>query len=176
MLRQVRAESRVLQLGPYFKHTRLNIDYFLWGGEKNKQLNAGRSTGCGAVGTARGGCGHGYAAGVAASGRAGVLCTPGVCFKHGFGGHAVERRAQARREALPRSRNPKGMFAKLAASRPRARGVSHSRAGDRAVQQFARCSRSHRTLMELRGNRAGRGKRARLRGFSGSEKIFTDGA
>lgn len=164
------------------------------GGEKNKQLNAGGARphhatgprhgqgawwgvggGCGKVRTVQGAGGHGYAAGAAANGRAGVLCTPGVCFKHGLGGHAVERRAQARREALTRSRNPKGMFAKLAASRPRAHGV-RSASIYRTLLRSLRCHRCCVGVpLELRGSLEFPARRARSRGFLAGEKLFTDG-
>ena len=84
-----------------------NIDYFLWGGEKNKQLNAGRKTGHGQNPAAQWSSGHGYAAGVAGAARAGVLCTPVVCFTNDFGESSVERGAQAPREALPRAASAK---------------------------------------------------------------------
>ena len=89
------------------------------GGEKNKQLNAGgarphHATGPHAAGTAGWGvgggcarlgavqccCGHGFAAGAAANGRAGALCAPVVSSTYLLGETTVDGRAQARPEAV----------------------------------------------------------------------------
>lgn len=175
-LPRVPAVFRVCQPVPYSKHSRKDINYFLWGGRKKQSQNAGHSTGCGNVWAARGTGGHGYAAGAAANGRAGGQWPPVVCFTYCLGENAVERRAQARREALHRFRNSREMFAKLAAFRPRAQAARFHHSRDRLGAHLILRWNSLQIQTELWRRVEFPAGRARLRGILAGEKIFTDGA